>query len=107
MTTYTITTTKGSRTADTIGDALRVTVEMEGKLQSAFRPSITRNDTDESVSLELIELDGDYAISVDDAQDLLRLAGLDPHEDDADGFHWPYAPSVEEAAAAMDRWISK
>src|ERR1044072_321398 len=90
---YTITTTKSSRTADTIGNALRAAAEMNAELQPAFGPSITRNDNAESISFEFV---GD-AISVDDAQGLLRLAGVDPREDDADGFHWPYAPSVDEA----------
>lgn len=102
MATYTITTTKGTRTADTIGNALRAAAS-DALYDASFGPSITRNDTDETVSFTLID-DDVPAMDVDDAQDLLRLAGVDPREDDADGFHWPYAPDVTEVAAALDRW---
>lgn len=98
--TYTITCTKGTRTAATIGEALRVAGSDELR-EAAFGHSVTNDQTGEDVSVELI--DGD-SISVEDAQALLRLAGIDPREDDTDGFHWPHAPSVQEAAAALDRW---
>lgn len=104
MSTYTIVTTKGRRTADSIGNALRTLAE-DGALSAAIcGPSITRDDTDETISFDILEYD---AISVEAAQDLLELAGGDPFGDDADGFHWPYAPSLREVADAMDAWEAR
>jgi len=101
--TYTITTTKGTRQAQTIGEALRAAAS--GELSAAsFGPSVTNDQTGESVSFDLVG--DDDAISVESAQELLRLAGVDPREDDEDGFHWPAAPSIEDAAAALDRWTA-
>lgn len=54
----------------------------------------------EALGMEIIE---DDSISVADAQELVSLAGGNPKPNDADGFHWPYAPTFREFAEAWDR----
>jgi hypothetical protein len=55
----------------------------------------------EALGMEIIE---DDSISVDDAQRLAELAGIDPRPNDPDGFHWPYAPTFREVAEAWSRF---
>lgn len=100
---YTVTNVKASRTAATIAEALRLADQMDTELQPAMGQTITRQDTGACVSFEFTK---HGALAVDDAQDLLRLAGVDPREDDPDGFHWPYAPSAQEVIAALERWTT-
>ncbi len=57
----------------------------------------------EALGMTIIE---DDSISVDDAQALVTLAGMDPRASDSDGFHWPYAPTFREVAEAWDRWVA-
>lgn len=102
---YTITSIKRTETAKSIGSALRVAGDLAIDLDPSFNTSITRDDTGESATVEL-RGPGTLTISVAQAQDLLRLAGIDPRPDDADGFHWPYAPSIEQAAEALDCWTA-
>lgn len=52
-----------------------------------------------------MEIIGDDSISVADAQALVSLAGGNPRPEDADGLHWPYAPTFGELATAWGRFV--
>lgn len=43
-------------------------------------------------------------MSVDNVQDLARIAGVDPRDRDNDGLHWSYAPTIQEVFMALDRF---
>lgn len=101
--TYTTTTAKGSETFATIGNAVRATAQPAFK-EAAFGYTITNDGTGESVSFDLV---GDDAIAVEDVQALFRLTGCDPRENEPDGFHWPYSPTVREVGQALDRWTQE
>lgn len=86
----------------TIGDALRLAIT-EPYISTFQPPVIVRDDTQQHVVLELMGNGAvGYSLSVDAVQSLARLAGIDPRENEADGLHWPYAPSIAEAAAALE-----
>lgn len=93
---YTITTTKARTVHYTLSDALLASIA-EPHASAAFGPTLTMPDGND-VSFELV--DGD-SISVDSAQDIARAAGVDPRDDDEDGLHWPYAPSMREFVYAL------
>jgi len=96
---YSVTTTKATTSHTSIQSALLACAN-EPHASAAFGPTIT-NDAGESVSFDLI---GGSSISVDDAQEIARFAGVDPRESDDDGMHWPYAPSVQEVADALAKF---
>lgn len=100
---YTITAAKGVRAADTIGEALRQAMILMSDTP-IYNATIARPDIHRSVKFSVINPGEQGRISSAEAQDLLRLAGVDPRENDGDGFRWPYYPSVDEVAAALDRW---
>lgn len=106
MTTYTLITCRAeSVQCETIADALRLAIT-EPYISSLLPPSIVRDDNQQHVAVELIGNGAvGYSVSVEQLQALARLAGIDPRENEADGLHWPYAPSIAEAAKALESFV--
>lgn len=99
-------TVKGTQDFETLSAMLHEIANPNAIFLSAAGGVTVENlDNGELVSFHVIDSRySDPAISGDDVRDLARLAGIDPREDEADGLHWSYAPSLEGAAFALERF---
>ena len=98
MSTVTVTSVKGSTEHTSLADAIRALSD-EPHRYSAFGPSLSIGDL--TTSFDLIdEDDSEYpSIAMYDIEDMLSALDIDCGED----FHWPYAPTTDELADALDR----